>query len=95
MTRTHRRGRQTTWRSSISTDTSVALGSPSQRRPHLRANGADGTLVEAAGLISRTEYAAKLQRKRELALRDGLRLIVVEPSDLSSPGQLFVDRTPA
>jgi hypothetical protein len=42
----------------------------------------DGTYVEAAGLMERPEYAAKIATKVQLAAAIGERLIVIEPSDL-------------
>lgn len=43
----------------------------------------DGTYVEAAGMMGRPDYAAKIGRKVDLAAATGIRLVVIEPSDLA------------
>jgi hypothetical protein len=42
---------------------------------------ADGTFVEAAGMMSEAHYAAKMAEKVELAKASGIRIVVVEPTD--------------
>jgi hypothetical protein len=51
---------------------------------------ADGTMVEAAGLLSDVGYAARIEIKRQLARELAIPLIVLEPIELSPPmlGQL-------
>lgn len=56
---------------------------------------ADGTLVEAAGLMSRSEYAAKIERKRALATHFDLSLIIVTETDLDRLPSIFSDHMPA
>lgn len=58
--------------------------------PDLNPNGSradwllpDGTFVEAAGLMSKREYAAKMARKNELAAKYGIPLLVLTEADLS------------
>jgi len=43
---------------------------------------ADGRFVEAAGLMSNAEYACKMARKAELAVKHGIELVVLTDSDL-------------
>lgn len=50
---------------------------------------ADGTLVEAAGLMSDPVYAAKVETKRKVATKHGLRLIVLEEPDLVGLREIF------
>ncbi|RVW04430.1 hypothetical protein EF834_04930 [Rhodococcus spongiicola] len=50
---------------------------------------ADGTMIEAAGLMSVPTYQAKMAEKRLLADEFGIRLIVIEPSDLRSLHVVF------
>jgi hypothetical protein len=45
--------------------------------------------VEYAGLVNRSYYAAKLEKKKELATLSGLQLIVVCPSDLGQLKKIF------
>lgn len=52
-----------------------------QRRADWRL--ADGTMVEAAGMLGERVYAAKMADKRKLADALGIRLLVVTPEDLS------------
>ncbi|MEW2624064.1 hypothetical protein [Streptomyces sp. NPDC048106] len=68
------------------------------RHPELNTTGlradwrlADGTFVEALGLMTREAYAAKVTRKRELARHHGLRLITVTAEDLSRLPEIFAD----
>lgn len=42
----------------------------------------DGTLIEAAGMLSSKEYADKISRKRQMAKELGIELVVVTPRDL-------------
>lgn len=42
----------------------------------------DGTYVEAAGMMERPVYAAKVAMKVQLAAATNVRLIVIEPNDL-------------
>lgn len=50
---------------------------------------ADGTFVEAAGMLDSAAYAAKIERKRELAAKHGLNLVVVDPDDLPHLAEVF------
>ncbi|WP_225809491.1 hypothetical protein [Streptomyces spinosus] len=66
------------------------------RHPELNTTGlradwrlADGTFVEALGLLTREAYAAKVTRKRELARRHGLRLVTVTAEDLDRLPEIF------
>ena len=43
---------------------------------------ADGRFVEAAGLMSKAEYASKMARKTELAVKHGIQLVVLTDVDL-------------
>lgn len=52
-----------------------------QRRADWRL--ADGTMVEAAGMLGEKVYAAKMADKRKLADALGIRLLVITPEDLS------------
>ncbi|MEW2288816.1 hypothetical protein [Streptomyces sp. NPDC047841] len=75
------------------------------RHPELNTTGlradwrlADGTFVEALGLLTREAYAAKVTRKRELARRHGLRLVTVTAEDLDRLPEIFaawLPNTPA
>jgi hypothetical protein len=49
----------------------------------------DGTLVEYAGLLTDSEYAAKIAEKRSIAAASDVRLIVVVPEDLPNLGRAF------
>lgn len=49
----------------------------------------DGRFVEAAGLMSETAYAKKMARKRELAARHGLELLVLTEADLVQLNEAF------
>lgn len=49
----------------------------------------NGVLVEAAGLSARSDYAAKIARKRELADRHGLQLVIVVEDDLPDLEQVL------
>ncbi len=84
-----------------------AKGIPHETEPiypydaELNANGSradwrlpDGTFVEAAGMMSQVEYAAKMARKAELAAKHGIRLLVLTESDLPRLYEVFeVTRT--
>ncbi|MGW2100540.1 hypothetical protein ACWCPX_23105 [Streptomyces olivaceoviridis] len=66
------------------------------RHPELNTTGlradwrlADGTFVEALGLLTREAYAAKVARKRELARHHGLRLVTVTAEDLDRLPEVF------
>lgn len=72
------------------------------RHPELNTTGlradwrlADGTFVEALGLMERQEYAAKVARKRELARLAGLRLVTVTAQDLHRLPEVFADWLPS
>ncbi|MGW0120600.1 hypothetical protein [Streptomyces sp. NPDC003327] len=52
---------------------------------------ADGTFVEALGLMEREAYAAKVERKRELAAVFGLRLVTVTAADLDRLPEVFAE----
>ncbi|WP_225823921.1 hypothetical protein [Streptomyces naphthomycinicus] len=71
------------------------------RHPELNTTGlradwrlADGTFVEALGLMTKEAYAAKVARKRELARRHGLRLVTVTAEDLDRLPEIFADWLP-
>ncbi|BCM64961.1 MULTISPECIES: hypothetical protein [Streptomyces] len=71
------------------------------RHPELNTTGlradwrlADGTFVEALGLVTKEAYAAKVARKRELARHHGLRLVTVTPEDLDRLPEVFADWLP-
>lgn len=49
----------------------------------------DGRLVEAAGLMGDAGYASTIDRKRRLAHRSGMELIVVTPADVDRLPELF------
>jgi hypothetical protein len=49
----------------------------------------DGTLVEAAGMLSQPAYEAKLIRKRHLAEAYAVPLVVVTDGDLARLAQVF------
>ncbi|MGW1109373.1 hypothetical protein [Streptomyces sp. NPDC002540] len=55
---------------------------------------ADGTFVEALGLMAKEAYAAKVARKRELARNHGLRLVTVTAEDLGRLPEVFADWLP-
>lgn len=55
---------------------------------------ADGTFVEALGLMTKEAYAAKVTRKRELARHHGLRLVTVTAEDLNRLSEIFADWLP-
>ncbi|MER6349141.1 hypothetical protein ACWC10_25835 [Streptomyces sp. NPDC001595] len=72
------------------------------RHPELNTTGlradwrlADGTLVEALGLMTQEAYAAKVARKRELARHHGLRLVTVTAEDLDRLPEVFADWLPS
>ncbi|MES4889703.1 hypothetical protein [Streptomyces sp. NPDC096012] len=72
------------------------------RHPELNTTGlradwrlADGTFVEALGLMTREAYAAKVARKRELARFHGLRLVTLTAEDLGRLPEVFADWLPA
>lgn len=50
---------------------------------------ADGTFVEAAGLLSSPDYAAKMARKQNLASKHGIPLVVVTAADLNALSETF------
>jgi hypothetical protein len=54
----------------------------------------DGTYVEAAGLMDDPAYAEKMSQKRLLAEYVGVRLVVVEPSDLNRLAAIFAEWMP-
>lgn len=71
------------------------------RHPELNTTGlradwrlADGTFVEALGLMTKEAYAAKVARKRELARHHGLRLVTVTAEDLGRLPEVFADWLP-
>ncbi|CAM5263214.1 Recombinase RecB OS=Streptomyces aurantiogriseus OX=66870 GN=GCM10010251_82040 PE=4 SV=1 [Streptomyces aurantiogriseus] len=71
------------------------------RHPELNTTGlradwrlADGTFVEALGLMTKEAYAAKVTRKRELARHHGLRLVTVTAEDLDRLPEVFADWLP-
>lgn len=71
------------------------------RHPELNTTGlradwrlADGTFVEALGLMTKEAYAAKVARKRELARHHGLRLLTVTAEDLDRLPEVFADWIP-
>ncbi|MDF6046442.1 hypothetical protein LRD69_30845 [Streptomyces sp. JH14] len=71
------------------------------RHPELNTTGlradwrlADGTFVEALGLMEREAYAAKVARKRELARLAGLRLVTVTAQGLHRLPEIFADWLP-
>ncbi|MBL1104539.1 hypothetical protein JK361_08005 [Streptomyces sp. 5-8] len=71
------------------------------RHPELNTTGlradwrlADGTFVEALGLMTQEAYAAKVARKRELARHHGLRLVTVTAEDLNRLPEVFADWLP-
>ncbi len=71
------------------------------RHPELNTTGlradwrlADGTFVEALGLLTREAYAAKVTRKRELARHHGLRLVTVTAEDLDRLPEVFAPWLP-
>ncbi|MFB9734159.1 hypothetical protein ACFQE4_02110 [Streptomyces thermocoprophilus] len=71
------------------------------RHPELNTTGlradwrlADGTFVEALGLMTQEAYAAKVERKRELARHHGLRLVTVTADDLGRLPEVFADWLP-
>lgn len=49
----------------------------------------DGRYVEAAGLLTKREYAAKTERKAELAAKYGLKVLVLTENDLPRLRQLL------
>ncbi|MFY1661243.1 hypothetical protein [Micromonospora sp. WMMD1274] len=51
----------------------------------------DGTYVEALGMLQEDDYAAKVQRKTELADLSGIRLVTVRPPDLNRLPEIFAD----
>ncbi|WP_284117698.1 hypothetical protein [Streptomyces fragilis] len=71
------------------------------RHPELNTTGlradwrlADGTFVEALGLMTKKAYAAKVARKRELARHHGLRLVTITVEDLNRLPEVFADWIP-
>lgn len=50
---------------------------------------ADGTYVEALGMMQDAAYAAKASRKIELARLTGIRLITIRPEDLGRISEIF------
>ncbi|MEV6655031.1 hypothetical protein [Streptomyces sp. NPDC051219] len=71
------------------------------RHPELNTTGlradwrlADGTFVEALGLMTKEAYAAKVARKRELARHHRLRLVTVTAEDLDRLSEVFADWLP-
>lgn len=54
---------------------------------------ADGTFVECAGIITDREYEHKIEEKRRLADQLGIRLIIVNPSDIARLERLFPTST--
>ncbi|WP_433393045.1 hypothetical protein [Micromonospora sp. KLBMP9576] len=51
----------------------------------------DGTYVEALGMLEQDAYAAKAQRKIELANLCDIRLVTVRPQDLNRLPEIFAD----
>lgn len=66
-------------------------------RGRLRADWqlADGTLVEAAGMMANKKYASTISTKRKLASRLDINLIVITPADLNRLDALFLNWLPA
>ncbi|SCL72454.1 hypothetical protein GA0070606_6117 [Micromonospora citrea] len=56
---------------------------------------ADGTYVEALGMLEQDGYAAKARRKMELARISGIRLVTIRPPDLNRLPEIFADWIPA
>jgi hypothetical protein len=54
----------------------------------------DGTFVEAAGLMSQSDYAAKMARKTELAAKYNIPLLVVTETDLPRLDEVFAFTRP-
>ncbi|MEU8530889.1 MULTISPECIES: hypothetical protein [Streptomyces] len=52
---------------------------------------ADGTFVEALGLMEGEAYAAKVERKRKPAALSGLRLLTVTAAELDCLPETFAD----
>jgi len=55
---------------------------------------ADGTLVEAAGMMTDPTYVAKMNRKQQLARKAGLRVITVTEVDLPRLATLLAYHLP-
>lgn len=55
---------------------------------------ADGTFMEAAGLMDDPAYAQKMSQKRQLAEHAGVRLGVGEPADLNHLAAVFPEWLP-
>jgi hypothetical protein len=51
----------------------------------------DGTLVEAAGLLTSPDYASRIERKKQLASKHSIELIVLEEVDLVDLRDIFRD----
>lgn len=49
----------------------------------------DGSFVECAGLMERSDYATKMEQKRELARLTGVRLHIITPADLFRLDKIF------
>lgn len=49
--------------------------------------------IEYAGLMDNVEYASKMKRKRQLAEKNGLDLIIIEPADLFSLDEKLITLT--
>ena len=55
---------------------------------------ADGTFVEYAGLLTNAEYAKKINEKRSIAERAGVRLLILVPEDLPDLGRALAPWMP-
>lgn len=49
----------------------------------------DGVLVEAAGMMTKSEYADRIERKKDLAAKSGIDLIVLTENDLGCLERVF------
>ncbi|MGO2030846.1 MAG: hypothetical protein ACTH2A_07855, partial [Glutamicibacter ardleyensis] len=52
---------------------------------------ANNVFVEAWGLKGQEQYDQKINRKRQLAMKHGIRLIEIEPKDMSNLNRIFSD----
>lgn len=55
---------------------------------------ADGTFVEAFGLLGRTDYARKAENKRKLARKHNVRLVEIRPEDTCRLDEILNDWIP-
>jgi hypothetical protein len=56
---------------------------------------ADGTFVEALGFLDEPAYRVKVQRKTELAMRSGIRLVTVTAGELDKLPEVFASWIPS